>query len=404
MSQRKNSFKMSPERMQDELVYSGILHPEYDLLANVFARNVIFKKYVGLLPCTTFKDLSGDLPVVRSLVAENLKENILSVLSADDSADVEQWLSFAYGHQVEAFLKTHSEDFTVLLILQERLKGRSYLAHPLVDVVCWARLASRLSALTPSQSKVIPDVIRWSRHMAALCQCPLHFEAINILISKLLLMNQSPIVKVDGKVEQTGPNNQPKCQPSDDVSAKNSTPKANNPKTSLIELADLRVGKIIEIARHPSADRLYVERVDFGPSIGVKTVVSGLVQAFPDPGALQGRMLPFIVNLKPATLQGVRSEGMLFVAKAQGSSDQLNLIQVPECSQPGDPISLQLNSYSPSSPLKDVLKVKDWDALKPKLIVHSHHASYCDERGEYQKLLVRGQPLLIPDVPEGILS
>jgi len=51
---------------------------------------------------------------------------------------------------------------------------------------------------------------------------------------------------------------------------------ATNEVTELSRL-EIRVGKIIEIAKHPEAESLYVEKVDVAEA-EPRTIVSGLVQ------------------------------------------------------------------------------------------------------------------------------
>lgn len=43
---------------------------------------------------------------------------------------------------------------------------------------------------------------------------------------------------------------------------------------------DFRVGKIVEVEKHPDADTLYIEKVDLGEG-RTRTVVSGLVKFVP---------------------------------------------------------------------------------------------------------------------------
>ena len=44
---------------------------------------------------------------------------------------------------------------------------------------------------------------------------------------------------------------------------------------------DIRVGKIVEVERHPEAESLYVEKIDLGEESGPRTIVSGLVDFVP---------------------------------------------------------------------------------------------------------------------------
>lgn len=66
---------------------------------------------------------------------------------------------------------------------------------------------------------------------------------------------------------------------------------------------DLRVGKIINVERHPEADSLYVESIDLGEESGPRTVVSGLVK-FMEESALLNQFVVLLCNLKPAKMRG----------------------------------------------------------------------------------------------------
>ena len=77
-------------------------------------------------------------------------------------------------------------------------------------------------------------------------------------------------------------------------------------------MIDLRVGRIVEVAKHPDADSLYVEKIDIGEE-EPRTVVSGLVNYVPIE-EMQGRMLVAVCNLKPASMRGVKSFAMVLVS------------------------------------------------------------------------------------------
>lgn len=72
---------------------------------------------------------------------------------------------------------------------------------------------------------------------------------------------------------------------------------------------DIRVGKILEVSKHPDADALYVEKIDLG-EVEPRTVVSGLANFVPLE-QLQDRYVAVLCNLKPAKMRGVESQGML---------------------------------------------------------------------------------------------
>ncbi|XP_055707187.1 aminoacyl tRNA synthase complex-interacting multifunctional protein 1 [Phlebotomus papatasi] len=94
---------------------------------------------------------------------------------------------------------------------------------------------------------------------------------------------------------------------------------------------DFRVGKIIEVARHPDADSLYVEKIECGEA-QPRTVVSGLVKFVPLE-EMQDRMVVILCNLKPAKMRGVTSEAMVMCAS---SPDKVEILIPPEGAVPGD--------------------------------------------------------------------
>lgn len=75
---------------------------------------------------------------------------------------------------------------------------------------------------------------------------------------------------------------------------------------------NIRVGKIIEVSKHPDADALYVEKIDLGEPTP-RTIVSGLVNFIPIE-EMQDRMVVVLCNLKAAKMRGVESQGMVLCA------------------------------------------------------------------------------------------
>lgn len=72
---------------------------------------------------------------------------------------------------------------------------------------------------------------------------------------------------------------------------------------------DIRVGRVVDVSKHPDADTLYVEKIDLGES-EPRTVVSGLAKFVPIE-EMQGRLVTVLCNLKPAKMRGVESKGMV---------------------------------------------------------------------------------------------
>jgi methionyl-tRNA synthetase len=95
------------------------------------------------------------------------------------------------------------------------------------------------------------------------------------------------------------------------------------------EQVELRVAKIVEVQKHPSADKLYIEKVDLG--FEQRQIVSGLVPYYSE-DELEGRNIILVSNLKPAKLRGEISEGMLLAAEADDTVEVLFMDQA----EPGD--------------------------------------------------------------------
>jgi methionyl-tRNA synthetase len=99
-------------------------------------------------------------------------------------------------------------------------------------------------------------------------------------------------------------------------------------------MIDLEVGKIVSIERHPNAEKLYVEQVEMGNG-EVRQVVSGLVPYLKEEELL-GRIVVIVKNLKPATLRGKESKGMLLAAETEGVVEPLT----PVGAKPGDKVEI----------------------------------------------------------------
>jgi len=86
-----------------------------------------------------------------------------------------------------------------------------------------------------------------------------------------------------------------------------------------------RTGKIQSAEKHPNADRLLVLKVDVGEE-APRTIVAGIAGRYA-PEDLAGLTVVVVVNLKPAKLRGIVSEGMLLAA---GGGDVQGLVTVSE--------------------------------------------------------------------------
>ena len=71
---------------------------------------------------------------------------------------------------------------------------------------------------------------------------------------------------------------------------------------------DIRLARVLSVEIHPNADKLYVLKVDLGTE--QRQLVAGMRLHY-TPEQLVGRTVVVLVNLEPAMLRGVQSQGMM---------------------------------------------------------------------------------------------
>ncbi|MCL6532702.1 MAG: methionine--tRNA ligase subunit beta [Armatimonadetes bacterium] len=79
----------------------------------------------------------------------------------------------------------------------------------------------------------------------------------------------------------------------------------------------IRVATIREAERIPKSDKLYKLTIDLGNE--TRTLVAGIAETY-SPEELVGRQIAVLVNLQPAVIRGVVSEGMLLAADVDGKA------------------------------------------------------------------------------------
>lgn len=128
------------------------------------------------------------------------------------------------------------------------------------------------------------------------------------------------------------------------------------PLTELSRL-EIRVGKIVECEPHPDADTLYVEKVDIGESEGPRTIVSGLVNFIPLDEMI-GRSVVVLCNLKPRTMRGVTSYGMLLCASNEDHS-KVDPLAAPDGAALGELVQFEGHRAAPVEPGNRATKAFD---------------------------------------------
>ncbi len=152
---------------------------------------------------------------------------------------------------------------------------------------------------------------------------------------------------------------------------------------------DLRVARIVEIQRHPEADKLYVETVDLGGQR--RTIVSGLVPYYREE-ELAGRNVVLVANLKPARLRGVESQGMLLAAE---EGETVEVLFVDHAS-PGDPVRLAGEGSEAAAGAPGPAEIDIEEFFSTHMTVREGQVEV-----EGLALLCRGQPVRAEKVRKG---
>src|SRR5580658_8136620 len=99
---------------------------------------------------------------------------------------------------------------------------------------------------------------------------------------------------------------------------------------AVVEQIDVRVGTIRQVSMVQGSDKLVALQVNFGDH--TRTIVAALRLERDDPREIEGQQALFVVNLRPRTMRGVVSEGMLFdIGYADGIKP---VLAIPESAVP----------------------------------------------------------------------
>ncbi|ANZ75141.1 BA75_02873T0 [Komagataella pastoris] len=139
---------------------------------------------------------------------------------------------------------------------------------------------------------------------------------------------------------------------------------------ALLSRPQFKIGRIVDVVKHPNADKLYVSAISMGnnPESGTSntlTVCSGLVDYFSIPELLQRRVV-VVTNLKPSKMRGVRSEAMLLAGEKSGN---VELVEPPTSGREGESLHFEGVKITPEGntnqlqlPVKP-LKKSEWSQL-----------------------------------------
>ena len=135
-----------------------------------------------------------------------------------------------------------------------------------------------------------------------------------------------------GKPEPIFPRVETKKQKAQDKAPAVQAPQAENMRSISIDEfqnLDLRVATVIEAEKIPRADKILKLRVNVGDE--ERQVVAGIAEHYP-PEELIGKQVIVVVNLQPAKIRGIESQGMILAAAGE---ENLVLATLDEQTAPG---------------------------------------------------------------------
>lgn len=216
---------------------------------------------------------------------------------------------------------------------------------------------------------------------------------------------QEPAQKEEGKVKENKKSENNK-------SKKESKPAAEKPqKAEPVNITvedltansiELRVGIIRKVAKHETAEKLYCEEIDIGED-APRAIASGLVPYYTLEQML-GRKLIVVANLKPRSLVGFKSNGMVLCASktsADGTTT-VEFVDPPASSQPGDRIVVE------GIPLTEPLSASKCDKMKAFEVVAADlkvdENGFATWRGHRLVSLASGEVTTVPTVRDAPLK
>ncbi|KAG3114029.1 hypothetical protein PI125_g6801 [Phytophthora idaei] len=125
---------------------------------------------------------------------------------------------------------------------------------------------------------------------------------------------------------------------------------AADPNQPEITKLDIRVGKIVKVWKHETADKLYCEEIDVVED-EPRHIASGLVYHY-SLEEMQDRRVLVLCNLKPRNLVGFRSHGMVMCAAVPlgDGKEKVAFVTPPEGAKIGERITFEGLTGEPFSP------------------------------------------------------
>lgn len=194
-----------------------------------------------------------------------------------------------------------------------------------------ARASIMLHPFMPNTTATIADALGFC----------INTDAYTCFVKESSLLPKFSIKKVPPlfpRIEEAQMAQAPAAQPNAKSKPEKSAPKAEAEADNLITIdqffgTKLAVGTVVEAESVPKSKKLLKLQVDLGEE-APRQIVAGIKEYY-TPDSLVGSQVCVVANLKPATLMGMRSEGMLLAAK---DDDGLCLVRPESPRKAGSPV------------------------------------------------------------------
>ena len=139
-------------------------------------------------------------------------------------------------------------------------------------------------------------------------------------------------------------------------------------EASSMSKVNLVVGKVVDVAKHPDSEKLYVEKIDLGETDGPRTILSGL-QEHISIADFMNKLVLVVANLEPRKIGGIPSAGMVLCASTEGKG-KVELLHIPEGTPIGERVVFPGHDQAPEPVLKKKL-AKHYEDVAPQLVTDS---------------------------------
>lgn len=314
-----------------------------------------------------------------------------------DQAAIIQWLTFCASRGFQVSSASDLNEFNTALQQNTFLCGRAVSA---ADLVGMASLHDSMKKASTKELLLIKNVTRWYNHLQNLPgikeqrvqdfpQVELPLTSAADLVQAADEMQKKQKDQRQGKQQKQHEDPKTSAEKKTEAMMKKGAVAAEKQKKKTVGVEkaeerpiddpmrlDLRVGLVRKVWRHPEADKLYCEEIDFGPH-GVRQIASGLVPFLPQE-KFEGQKVVVLFNLKEKGLRGFNSHGMVMCANSEDKS-AVELLQPPTNTPLGERVVVEGMQGEPDEVLSSKKGKDPLVALSPFLKTKDDCIAYFKE-------------------------